>query len=63
MFSVQSIHSHNFKASIQCWAIIGLPVKRHQKRFAEVQLMAGFMWYLDPLSPHQLKTMSKVDSL
>ena len=43
------------KASIQCWAIIG----PFQGRFIGGPIMAGFLWYLDHLSPRQLKIEKK----
>ena len=57
---------NNHKASkpaFECWAIIGPPAKRHlpasetpfKWRFACGPIMADLLWYLDPLSPHQLK--------
>ena len=50
-----------YQASIQCWAIIGTPAKRH---------LNGFLWWADDGlllvvlgSPHQLKkkTLAKLD--
>ena len=29
--------------------------------FADGQMLARLLWYLDPLSPHQLKKLSKLD--
>ena len=46
----------SYQASIQCWATIVPPAKRHFKwRFAGGPMMAVLKWYLDPLSHHQLK--------
>ena len=38
------------------WAIIGTPTER---RFVGGPMMARLTWYLDPLSPHQLKMFIK----
>ena len=37
---------------IQFWAVTGQPAKHG---LAGGLMMARFKWYLDPLSPHQLK--------
>ena len=46
--------SQGYKANIHGWAIIGTPAKR---RFAGGTMMARLSWYLDPLSPNQLKCL------
>ena len=62
------LKNHSYQASIQCWAIIGTPVKRHFMefryailwRFAGGPLIARLWWYLDPPSPHFLTKNVKV---
>ena len=51
------LKSQSYQASIQCWAIIGLPARR---RFASGLIMAPALsgiWILSP--PHQLKNNKK----
>ena len=53
----------SYQASIQCWVIISTPAKRHLMAFRNAcrQMVACLYWYLNPPSPHQLKTMKKVN--
>ena len=53
-----------YQASIQSWAIIGPPAKRHfEWRFAGGPNMARFLCYLDPLSPQLNKKKKRCQSV
>ena len=49
------LQKRSYQASIQCWAIIGTPAKRHLMAFRRRANDGPLIVYLDPLSPRQLK--------
>ena len=55
------LKNHSYQASIQCWAIIGTPAKRHLMAFRwrtdDGPLIVAFVWIL---SPHRDKNVVKV---
>ena len=52
--------TQSYQASIQYWAIIGTPANAFKWRFAGGQVTTRLKWYLNPLSPHQLKGKKNV---
>ena len=55
----QKKNTQSYQASIQYWAIIGTPANAFKWRFAGGQVTTRLKWYLNPLSPHQLKRKKK----
>ena len=56
------LKSQSYQASIQCWAIIGPPAKRHlngvSRRAVDSPLISG-IWILPPLIKLKKKTLSQ----